>query len=1773
MKKSMTGFMLPVHVPQRLIQGTLRQRLLAWFVYGFLFACVLTVFEILIIIAFNPFLILGTAANRWVALLVVPVHAPLLLLVPLSELVVGTLVLGWAAQPLALFAYLRSTQQLQKEIYQRSFPVTALLTLPKQEFDEQPSGEKPAEPVDVLELLQRPNTSILLLGEPGTGKTQALRAFHYQASQRSASRAFAHARLPIYLSLKKYSLFLNQHAGRLGDEESSGLLLEYLVQSELPGFEYLRSSLRRLAGQGRLLFLCDGLDEVDLALRARIGSELAALMQSTRNLFVLTAREVDYVSHPELVQLVEDGLLHRADLLPLQDDQVSEFVERSIGKQEDDWSYTAGQVIQALQQSHLGYHCNTPLLLTTLMSVIERQGITAVMQVDTRGLLWRTYVFELLEQHLHSWEEPAPEAQDVAYFLQVVACAAFWTGDRFALQLPMTAALPDELRDGGLPFGFTQLAEAILTWLQEHAASGPFTNGVGLGLDEQIDLVPILQVALSTALIEVSADGVLSFQHAQLADYLVAEAFQAVLEQSSIDAEFFQPELLGQPGFWSQIVVIWAGLLNEPFELAQHFAAGAQEHVSLIAQSLALTLLSVGVAVPATLSPNQPPLIFPQSLQKEFEQYLQQQSICEELAQAFVQCAAEGGPEIYRSLLPLLLVEQSEQLFALLDQSRVATLLFDFLQDIVDVPAYEVHVRRLTRILASFGALVVPQATALSLPEFERSLRLRAVAVNILGGTNAAEAVTPLLARLRDADYLIYQRATNALTHLGAGLVLKALLEQLEERTPTAVIAGVHRAALVILGYFMNEQDPLRQLSLLQYEQILDGILPLLTSQYQHEPEVQKQTRELLVEQARKTEGLNIRDKRWAKVIEALLRYLPSQNEVALRHVEQALLAIGVMVIPILLEQVQNTSEIVRVRVVGLLQSFQSPQAIPALLDLVGDPFPSVQQRVSQALIAYAPDSIGGLIDLVQHAPSEVSAERAAQILSSAGSSAVQPAIQALSDIVPERTLLLVKVLETIHDPRAVPALIDLLGSVLLDPELALLAITLIRALSTFSEAGVVAPLLQAAGASQPQVYEEAITALSQLGEGALEGLIAALDSRDKTLVKRFQRAILGIAPFPGKALLKALEQCSSTQRQQILAIFKARGPEAAQVLVRNLLYPKKQVRETVYEALEQLPEELVVPALLLGLDDPALRQIISSFLLKYPDQAIPALVNLLGHPEREPIAAEILPQFGVAILRFLLAGLDDVRSLARESAQRIMATLVRQSLDEQAVLREVIKLFYPPLPVRAREVLGGVLTVDLADKSVPALLEALGDSRLRNDAAICLVRLAQNPMYQQLVLDELVTSLLNEEQRPGAEVALTRLGAVAVPRLGDLITSPDPLLSQVARAVLGEIGVPALPFIWSAHSDRSHQARREAALEIFHAMRTEVIKDELISLLISQRHDDTAMAVSLLLERIHDESAKSYADSEMVQELVDYIQNNQMQDTNLRVLALLFLLGEDTIAERFVQALKESIVPQKQLSYSLLLLSKKTHSLLLKLYNDPEISAEFQAELAALLAMVSPTEVIVHDAAHVTSYGMDTTDGTPRYPDQLALALRSLGGLLASGNWNIERLLELRAANANDVEVRELFNILLGIRYEPQIAQLQAEKFKMQETFKRDIAQATAQILNEKGRAKDLEDELVKVQQEHSDRGDELQKVLREREALRIEAENAQKERSMLRTTIEQLSREKSTQINKIEQLMREKNQLGIQLEQLKQRHLEFQRRVADISSAPTVNNNQQRR
>jgi hypothetical protein len=148
---------------------------------------------LLILLIFE--LLLGHSLIRF------PEHFILLILVLLFDILLAALV-GWlTAEPLAIFAYLRTVQKEQQtnsRVYTTLIAVKSLYETPSN-----PSNQP--EQKDIREIAKEVQTHLLILGLPGAGKTMALRAaYQFPTFNHYWSLVREQQSIPVYVPLKDY---------------------------------------------------------------------------------------------------------------------------------------------------------------------------------------------------------------------------------------------------------------------------------------------------------------------------------------------------------------------------------------------------------------------------------------------------------------------------------------------------------------------------------------------------------------------------------------------------------------------------------------------------------------------------------------------------------------------------------------------------------------------------------------------------------------------------------------------------------------------------------------------------------------------------------------------------------------------------------------------------------------------------------------------------------------------------------------------------------------------------------------------------------------------------------------------------------------------------------------------------------------------------------------------------------------------------------------------------------------------------------------------------------------------------------------------------------------------------------------------------------------------------------------------------------------------------------------------------------------------------------
>ena len=289
-------------------------------------------------------------------------------------------------------------------------------------------GQRLSEPLPVLDLLAE-NPGLIVLGDPGAGKTTFLKYLALRLAMGEADALGMPPRLPILVPLSAYAIALAEKDISL--DRFIGDYFDGRVGDSLPMAAMLAESLQR----GGALLLLDGLDEVkDVGQRRDVVERVVQFfsIQSQRgNKFILTSRIVGYAAVKHSV----DGLTE-CTLVDFDDEEIALFVDKWSGAVENAArgegafaSQTAsreGEELLAALQRNPGIRrlAANPLLLTVL-ALMKRQGVTLP---ERRAELYEEYIKILI----HQWNlarslgnRPA-YLPDPAQVVKVLAPLALW---------------------------------------------------------------------------------------------------------------------------------------------------------------------------------------------------------------------------------------------------------------------------------------------------------------------------------------------------------------------------------------------------------------------------------------------------------------------------------------------------------------------------------------------------------------------------------------------------------------------------------------------------------------------------------------------------------------------------------------------------------------------------------------------------------------------------------------------------------------------------------------------------------------------------------------------------------------------------------------------------------------------------------------------------------------------------------------------------------------------------------------------------------------------------------------------------------------------------------------------------------------------------------------------------------------------------------------------------------------------------------------------------
>ena len=1538
-------------------------------------------------------------------------------------------------------------------------------------------------------LLRGQERHLLMLGGPGSGKTANLKYTVYQAV--SSGRQRKENKLPVLIQMKYYNGFLRNLRVALPALEATPAetLLAYLLddvyeqesqsekEPELIGLQYLRPYLLKLFAEGQLVLLCDGMNELESEALTTVHEEIKRFMHTTRNSVVMTCRELEYQEQELLQDLASEGVAIKT-LPPLTDEDVNGIVRVYLQSQRapgqvplsDAAIEEAQEQVRRLSRS---YRETSPFMLIMLIQALKNPEAQA--RTISRGRLLRLTVDQrpLVQETATRVFGDHPDAQNVKDFLSAVACTARRNGQRNAVQLVKDTRFTTS----------SQLQDFLNVWLSD--------NEVDVGNFTQTNIGKYLRIALDAGLITISNNGVLSFMHELIAEYFAAEYLRFIYHRRELEDEYFWHSIyeseVAAAGLWSEPVAIWAGLEEQPKEIARFLMTNidyyclqkgmdSDESDFYHYHALALSLGCLGVRAS-------------DGLPEETLSYLKQSVLVkekhEQLAMIFKRCADEGGIGVYQALLPYIHISGMLDCFIKIhdqyrekDNSTILAMLFEYLEKVATDPACAEQTQALITILGEIGRrgdeTVRLRARQLSGPP--RPPLLRAAAINILELLRNPSDVPLLMSYLYAPEKEVIGPAITAVRIFGPDFTL-ALLEREEAKLRSVTQAQTRLNFLRVLEGFL-EPDSSNYPVAERHTQTLISLLIHFLSEFDKEP-TWRLAQKLLNQQMQKS------SQDASRVTLYLLDALETEDQKQAEHIQELLKQNCLQIFGTITNcwKTRRRREVTSERIIAVLGQVSDKSILEFLLQQLDESEPGMQNVLASA-ISQQQDSTDPLLEALLAPTTTPNIMRVASMaLQQTGETCVFPLcekllnIRSYADATEDGLRCLIHVLDECRksgfisremEEQAVRSLTTLFDWLIENAAVHVpLAAETIPVMVGFSDHRIVVALLNVlarSGVLLEQVCQEAITGLSQLGELAVGDLIKALNSpKETTLTRRVRQVLLRMEPFPREQLLATFAHAESAVVQQIMWLFVARQQEAETVrfLVKRLLESSNDSRvfDNVKQTLVEMQPECMLPYLIEVMGQPNWRVIMP--LLRgcpQPEYVLSLLTKDLADLQRYLLVLEVLrEEFNYPLaLPWLVSGLanEQTRQHTRSLIERMARTY------EGNLIPEIVHLFNPaiarpePLPAdllpEVHKALQELLTTELARESLPALVMGLAEPALREGCIDSLVALAHNQQRQDVILRAILHALRNPSQRLGAHQTLVRCGPLAAQAVCELIMESDPELVREARTILAGMGETALPYIYQLAHDPQNRAHAE---DIMQRIPAEIIARGLLACFASNDRQKEEIAFYLLAMGLDNENSSRPGNLSLTGELLAQIMQHEDSRIRLRTLsALLFFYHERRaeLAQHIVSAITQTPEEYDYAEYvrMLSLLGRDAVDALGFAINMPGLPEQARLEMVGTLASLAEDEQVT-EYVNILAGG---TNGTLNFSLR-ALGLRALGGLLAGGIYSEKRLEEIRkglsaSSKPQDIAAFEFFDVLLGKRSLPELVNLRETLNKQQDVL-----------------------------------------------------------------------------------------------------------------------------
>jgi HEAT repeat protein len=304
-------------------------------------------------------------------------------------------------------------------------------------------------------------------------------------------------------------------------------------------------------------------------------------------------------------------------------------------------------------------------------------------------------------------------------------------------------------------------------------------------------------------------------------------------------------------------------------------------------------------------------------------------------------------------------------------------------------------------------------------------------------------------------------------------------------------------------------------------------------------------------------------------------------------------------------------------------------------------------------------------------------------------------AVKTIADLGPRARPLLVALLEALKDPdpevrglaketltkRGPPDASDLpvLSLALEDPnaDVRLFAVGQVSHLKVEEARDEMPVLRELVNDDNAQVSKAAAKALRRMEQQELASLSRRLESGSPTARAEAAQALgeMGPSAMPARAsLMDAMTDKNSAVRKAAKGALARMGPEVVPILAEALKDPRVETRRAAAEVLGLMGSEArdVIPTLIAGADDPAMRKDVVVALEKIGSESVPTLVRALAGERdsvRQSAIGDALVQLGpdaLPALNFVLKNpRPEIREVAARTRDRIVVVPGEESGEE----------------------------------------------------------------------------------------------------------------------------------------------------------------------------------------------------------------------------------------------------------------------------------------------------------------------------------------------------------------------------------------------------------------------------------------------------------------------------------------------------------------------------